>query len=293
MHNNVYNLRKCFQMERIMSDTPHSDGNPVVRTILMVVGAIYLVGSVIFMVQTYNRVGDMEKKQSAALDEIVKKMADTDGQNKASINVLADKLGMTHKDLSKKAIALQAEERATQARVKADEEANTKEFGAVKGEVAGVKGEVSKVSADVTDTKADLATTKGKLDHAIGDLNKHSELIATNRDELEALKHRGDKDYFEFTLNKGKDATRLSIVSLQLKKTDPKKSTFTLYVMADDKKIEKKDRTINEPLQFYTGRDRSLFEVVVNTVDKNQVTGYLVTPKNVATNQMPHQPVQQ
>jgi hypothetical protein len=259
----------------------------------MVVGAIYLVGSVIFMVQTYNRVGDMEKKQSAALDEIVKKMADNDGQNKASINVLADKLGMTHKDLSKKAIALQAEERATQARVKADEEANTKEFGAVKGEVAGVKGEVSKVSADVTDTKADLATTKGKLDHAIGDLNKHSELIATNRDELEALKHRGDKDYFEFTLNKGKDATRLSIVSLQLKKTDPKKSTFTLYVMADDKKIEKKDRTINEPLQFYTGRDRSLFEVVVNTVDKNQVTGYLVTPKNVATNQMPHQPVQQ
>ncbi len=276
-----------------MSDTPHSEGSPVVRTILMVVGAIYLVGSVFFMVQAHNRIGDMEKKQASALDEIVKKMADTDGQNKASINVLADKLGMTHKDLSKKASALQAEERATQARVKADEEANSKEFGAVKGEVAGVKGEVTKVSADVSDTKNDLATTKGRLDHAIGDLNKHSELIATNHDELEALKHRGDKDYFEFTLNKGKDATRLSIVSLQLKKTDPKKSTFTLFVMADDKKIEKKDRTINEPLQFYTGRDRSLFEVVVNTVDKNQVTGYLVTPKNVATNQMPHQAVQQ
>jgi len=280
--------------EKFMSDTPHSDsGSPVVRTILMVVGAIYLLGSVFFMVQAHNRIGDMEKKQASALDEIVKKMADTDGQNKASINVLADKLGMTHKDLSKKASALQAEERATQARVKADEEANSKEFGAVKGEVAGVKGEVTKVSADVSDTKNDLATTKGRLDHAIGDLNKHSELIATNHDELEALKHRGDKDYFEFTLNKGKDATRLSIVSLQLKKTDPKKSTFTLFVMADDKKIEKKDRTINEPLQFYTGRDRSLFEVVVNTVDKNQVTGYLVTPKNVATNQMPHQAVQQ
>jgi hypothetical protein len=277
-----------------MSDTPHSDGgNPVVRTILMVVGAVYLIGSVIFMVQAHNRIGDMEKKQTAALDEIVKKMTDSNGQMKASINVLADKVGMTHKDLSKKATALQVEERATEARVKADEEANKQEFGAVKGEVAGVKGEVTKVSADVSDTRNDLATTKGRLDHAIGDLNKHSELIATTHDELEVLKHRGDKDYFEFTLNKGKDATRLSIVSLQLKKTDPKKSTFTLYVMADDKKIEKKDRTINEPLQFYTGRDRSLFEVVVNTVDKNQVTGYLVTPKNVAANQMPHQPVQQ
>src|SRR5258708_14018268 len=294
MHNNVYNLRKCFRMERIMSDTPHSDGgNPVVRTILMVVGAVYLIGSVIFMVQAHNRIGDMEKKQTAALDEIVKKMADSNGQMKASINVLADKVGMTHKDLSKKATALQAEERATEARVKADEESNSKEFGAVKGEVAGVKGDVTRVSADVSDTKTDLATTKGRLDHAIGDLNKHSELIATTHDELEVLKHRGDKDYFEFTLNKGKDATRLSIVSLQLKKTDPKKSTFTLYVMADDKKFEKKDPTTNEPLQFYTGRDRSLFEVVVNTVDKNQVTGYLVTPKNVASSQMPHQPVQQ
>src|SRR5258708_33798466 len=213
----------------------------------MVVGGVYLVGSVIFMVQAHNRVGDMEKKQSAALDEIVKKMADTDGQNKASINVLADKVGMTHKDLSKKAIALQAEERATEARVKADEEYNKQEFGAVKGEVAGVKGEVSKVSADVSDTRSDLATTKGRLDHAIGDLNKHSELIATTHDELEVLKHRGDKDYFEFTLKKDKDATDLPIVSLQLNKTDPKKSTFTLYVMADDKKFEKKDPTTNEP----------------------------------------------
>ena len=68
-------------------------------------------------------------------------------------------------------------------------------------------------------------------------------------------------------------------MSLQLKKTDPKKSKFTLYVLAEDKKIEKKDRTINEPLQFYTGRDRALFEVVVNSVDKNTVTGYLSTPE--------------
>jgi hypothetical protein len=154
-------------------------------------------------------------------------------------------------------------------------------------EVNGVKGDLTKVGADVTDTKNDLASTKGKLEHAIGDLNKHSELIATSHEELELLKHKGDRDYFEFTLKKDKDPTRLSIVSLQLKKTDPKKSKFTLYVMADDKKIEKKDRTINEPLQFYTGRDRNLFEVVINTVDKNTVTGYLSTPKNVATSQMP------
>jgi hypothetical protein len=277
-----------------MSEVSQNDGNPVVRTILMVVAGIYVIGSVIFMVQAQIRIGDMEKKQAAAQEEIVKKMTDSSAQTRASMNVLADRVGMSHKQLNKETSALQAKEQATESRLKADEESNKQQFGAVATEVSGVKGELGKVGADVTDTKNDLAATKGKLEHAIGDLNKHSELIATSHDELEMLKHRGDRDYFEFTLKKDKDPTRLSIVSLQLKKTDPKKSKFTLYVMADDKKIEKKDRTINEPLQFYTGRERNLFEVVINTVDKNTVTGYLSTPKNVAANQMPsHAPSSQ
>jgi hypothetical protein len=270
-----------------MFEASQNDRNPVVRTILMVVAVAYLAGSVIFMVLAQIRINDMEKRQAAAEQEIVKKMTDSNAQMRASINVIADRVGMTHKQLSKETSALQAKEQATESRIKADEESTKQQFGAVNTEVSGVKGELGKVGADVTDTKNDLAVTKGKLDHAIGDLNRHSELIATSHDELEQLKHKGDRDYFEFTLKKDKDPTRLSIVSLQLKKTDPKKSKFTLYVLADDKRIEKKDRTINEPLQFYTGRDRSLFEVVINTVDKNTVTGYLSTPKNVAMNQMP------
>ena len=278
-----------------MSDVPQNEsGSTVVRTILMVAAVVYLVGSVIFMVQAQIRISDMEKKQAAAQAEILKKMTDSNAQMKAQLNVLADRAGMNHKELSKKAADLQAKEHETESRLKADEESTKQQIGAVNNEVTGVKGQVVKVSADVTDTKNDLEVTKGKLEHAIGDLNKHSELIATSRDELEMLKHRGDRDYFEFTLQKDKTPTHLSIVSLQLKKTDPKKSKFTLYVLAEDKKIEKKDRTINEPLQFYTGRDRALFEVVVNTVDKNTVTGYLSTPKNVAATQMPsHAPSSQ
>lgn len=278
-----------------MSDVSQNDGgSPVVRTILMVVAVVYLIGSVIFMVQAQNRINDIEKKQVAAQEELIKKLADSNAQMKASISVLAREAGITQKDLSKKTATLQAEEHATQERLKADEESTKRQIGAVSTEVSAVKGDVGKVSADVTDTKNDLAATKGKLEHAIGDLNKHSELIATSHDELEMLKHRGDRDYFEFTLKKDKDPTHLSIVSLQLKKTDPKKNKFTLYVLAEDKRIEKKDRTINEPLQFYTGRERALFEVVVNSVDKNTVTGYLSTPKNVATSQMPsHSPSSQ
>jgi chromosome segregation ATPase len=253
----------------------------------MVVAAIYMVGSVVFMVQANNRISDMEKRQVQGQKELAKKIDDNNSQLRASVNVVADRVGLTQKDLSKKASDLQSEQRATQSRLRADEESTKQQFGAVNGEVKGVKSEVSRVSADVSDTRTDLATTKGKLEHAIGDLNRHSELIATTHDELEVLKHRGDRDYFEFTLHKGKDAVRLSTVSLQLKKTDAKKSQFTLTVMADDKKIEKKDRTVNEPLQFYTGRDRMLYEVVVNTVDKNQVTGYLATPKALANPQAP------
>lgn len=271
-----------------MSEAPQGDsGNSTVRMILMVVGVVFMIGSIIFMVQAQSRIAELEQHQLAAQKDMAQKFDDLGSKTRASINVLADKVGMTHKELSRKASDIQAAEKATETRLRADEESTKQQFGAVSGEVNGVKGEVTKVSADVTDTRNDLATTKGKLEHAIGDLSKHSELIATNHDELEFLKHRGDRDYFEFTLRKGKEPTHLSIISLQLKKTDPKKSKFTMYVLAEDKKIEKKDRTINEPLQFYTGRERQLFEVVVNSVDKDHVTGYLSTPKNAATTQMP------
>ena len=107
-----------------------------------------------------------------------------------------------------------------------------------------------------------------------------SGLIATNHSELEILKHKGDRNYYEFTLNKQKNPQPVSTVSLILKKSDPKKNRYTLVVSADDKQIEKKDKGTNEPVQFYTGKDNMLFELVVNTVNKNQVIGYISTPKS-------------
>ncbi|HKF20541.1 MAG TPA: hypothetical protein VKE93_03165 [Candidatus Angelobacter sp.] len=266
-----------------MSDMHNDGGNPLVKNILMVVAVVFVIASVIFMVQAQNRINDMEKNQKAALEKMAAKMEDSNDQLKAEIKVIAGNVGITQKDLKTRAAALQAQEVATRAQLKADEESTKQQFGVVNTEVTNVKGQVTKVSADVNDTRTDLAATKGKLETAIGDLNKHSELIAMNHDQLETLKHRGDRDYLEFTLYKGKDPVRLSTVSLQLKKVDPKKSQFTLYVMADDKKIEKKDRSLFEPLQFYTGRDRNMYEVVVTAVDKNAVSGYMSTPKNMAS----------
>jgi chromosome segregation ATPase len=239
------------------------------------------------MVQAQNRLSDLENRQKIALKELAQKIDDTNTQTRASIEVVAGKVGITQKDLTKKASVLQAEEAATQSRIKADEQATKDQFTAVNGAVDGVKGQVTQVSVDVSATKTDLAETKGRLETAIGDINKHSELIATTHDQLEQLRHRGDRDYVEFTLYKGKEPSRIATVSLQLKKVDPKKGEYTLYVLADDKKIEKKDRAVNEPLQFYTGRDRNLFEIVINAMDKNAVSGYMSTPKNMAANVAP------
>jgi hypothetical protein len=107
-----------------------------------------------------------------------------------------------------------------------------------------------------------------------------SGLIATNHDELEILKHKGDRNYLEFTLQKGAKPTLLSTIKLQLKKADVKHSRYTLNVSADDRDIEKKDKGLDEPVQFYTGKDPVLYELVVNVIDKNRVSGYLSTPKS-------------
>src|SRR5207302_10035751 len=151
---------------------------------------------------------------------------------------------------------------------------------AVSGDIAGVKTDVGGVKTDLGQTKTDLAATRAKLESTVGDLGLQSGLIARTRDDLESLKHRGDRQYYEFTLTKGAKPQPVSTVSLQLKKADQKKGKYTLNVTSDDKTIEKKDRTVSEPIQFYSGRDHMLYELVVWAVDKNKATGYLSTPKN-------------
>jgi len=138
---------------------------------------------------------------------------------------------------------------------------------------------VGGVKTDVASTRSDLEATKAKLTSAIGDLGQQSGLIARTRDDLEVLKHKGDRNYYEFTLQKGAKPQPVSTVSLQLKKTDQKRGKFTLNVTSDDRSIEKKDRNISEPIQFYSGRDHMLFELVVWSVDKKKAVGYLSTPK--------------
>ena len=147
----------------------------------------------------------------------------------------------------------------------------------VNSRVNDVNNDVAGVKTDLSATKTDLVTTKTALQRVAGDLGQTSGLVATNGSEIAELKRRGERDIVEFSLKKQKNMQKVSDISLRLEKTDPKKNKFSVVLVADDKTVEKKDRNINEPLQFYVSK--SLYEVVVNTVGKDQITGYLSKPK--------------
>ncbi len=246
------------------------------RNVLLAIAGLYVLGSLYAMFDMHGRLSRMEAKQEAAAAEAVKQ-AKVNDRLLATTDALGGKLGMTQKELAARTAELQRQQKQSESRIAAKQE---KAIGEVSGEVAGVKSDVGGVKTDVATTRTELEATKAKLERTIGDLGMQSGLIARTREDLEVLRRRGERNYFEFTLIKNASPTPLSTVSLQLKKADQKKSKFTLNVMADDRTIEKKDKTMMEPLQFYTGRDRQLFEVVVFTVEKNKVTGYLSTPKS-------------
>jgi hypothetical protein len=143
----------------------------------------------------------------------------------------------------------------------------------------GIKGDVGTVKTDAATTRTELSATNADLKRATGDMGVMSGLIATNSTELGALRKLGERDYFEFTLPKAGGLQRVGDIQLALKKTDVKRNKFTLDVMADDRRVEKKDKSINEPVQFYISGARTPYEVVVNEIRQDQVIGYLSVPK--------------
>ena len=254
-------------------------GSNVGKWILLVVAILYVAASLFFGYETHTKLAKLTDDQTASqkqIADLTKRMQTAESDSAT----LAERMGMTRKELAVRAGELQREQQAESARLEAQAAQEKKDVNAVAGEVGNVKTDVGGVKTDLTATKASLDATIAKLTSTVGDLNVQSGLIANTRSDLEALKHRGDRQYYEFTLLKGARPQAISTVSLQLRKTDPKKGKYTLEVTADDKTIEKKDKNQSEPVQFYTGREHMLYEMVVWTVDKNKITGYLSTPKN-------------
>jgi hypothetical protein len=257
---------------------PSGESN-MLRNVLLGILGVYVAFSLYFSYELNNRINALEAKQTASEEKLGKKIAATQSEIQASSQDLSEKVGLTQKEIAAKSAELARQQRAAESRLKDEQQKQQQAIGAVSGDVAGVKTDVAGTKTDIASTRTELEATKAKLERTIGDLGLQSGLIATTREDLETLKHKGDRNYYEFTLTKGKNPVPVSTVSLLLKKADKKKGKFTLNVVSDDRSIEKKDRNMNEPLQFYTGREKLLYELVVFNVDKDKVSGYISTPK--------------
>jgi chromosome segregation ATPase len=145
--------------------------------------------------------------------------------------------------------------------------------------IGEISDNVTGVKSDVASTQSELAKTGTDLKRVMGDMGVMSGLIATNSSQLNALKELGDRDYIEFDLKRTAGRQKVGDLQLVLAKADPKHNRFTLQVLADDKTVEKRDRSINEPVQLYLAGNRQPEEIVVNEVKKDEVVGYVSIPK--------------
>ncbi len=247
------------------------------------------IGSLIWAFVLQSHVNMAETRLAAADKtnaDLEQKLGATDARLRATTETLGQQVGMTQKQIEARTqsiLASQKAEAAAQAeqnaKMQAAQDATSKQVASVSTDLGSTKTDLGSTKTDLAATKTDLESTKSQMNRMMGDEHVMSGDIATNKGELEELKHRGDRSYFEFTLTKGAKPTLVSTIKLQLKKVDSKKSKFTLGLNSDDKEIEKKDKNLDEPLQFYSGKTPMLFEIVVNSVGKNTVSGYLSTPK--------------
>ena len=224
---------------------------------------------------------EQNKILTAQLEQANTRIADLKGQ----VDVTSQKVGMTQAELAEarsRAESIRKQQVASDQKlteqISAAQKASDEKIGAVATDVTGAK-------KDIDATRTDLEATKTKLERAAGDMGVMSGLIARNHDDVEELRRKGDRNYYEFTIQKSKTAQKVGPVQIALNKTDQKKNRYTITVLADDKSIEKKDKTSGEPVQFYVKGSARLtpYEIVVFDVNKNQITGYLSTPKENAT----------
>jgi uncharacterized membrane-anchored protein YhcB (DUF1043 family) len=236
--------------------------------------------------------GDLQT-QLAQQDDQMRRLRDRLGMADEQYSQLQGDLTATQDHLTKAVGEVRkTQQLATQVQKQTQESTGqlNNQLGELQQDQQSTRGAVGTLSSDLTGvrhevgtTREELASTRSELQRVIGDLGAQSDLVARNRTELGELRARGERDYFEFDLRKAKQAQRLGPVALQLKKTDVKRQKYTVNLVADDRTIEKKDKNVNEPVQFYQQGQRQATEIVVNQIYKDRIVGYISVPKQAGT----------
>ncbi|MGC2661616.1 MAG: hypothetical protein WA324_26980 [Bryobacteraceae bacterium] len=272
--------------------------SPNWKTPLLVGILVLLVASNIYLFTQIERVRTDNKNEMARLSaDLNNSVQQLRIESSASVQHSRQKVDELQAQLSEQRRA--AERQVGQAKIEAEKKVENLEskvaaeqqqekqaIDQVKQTADTATSKIADVSTDVGSVKTDVQTTKSQLEQTIanlkrvtGDVDNHSSLIATNGNELAALRALGERNYTEFSIAKAKEPSRVADIMVQLKNVNVKKNRFTIEVTVDDKKVEKKDRTIDEPIQFLTSKSKQPYEIVVNKVSKDKIAGYLAIPK--------------
>ena len=188
-----------------------------------------------------------------------------------NLKVVTDKLKLTQGQLKK------AREESSKLNDATSEKLTALDTS-VKGELAtkATADDVKTVDTKVVSVKSDLDATRNDLKMARSEMGT---LIARNHDEIDQLRRLGERDYMEFTINGKNKPQKVGNVTVELKGVNQKRNQYTVAMTVEDKRFEKKNRSLNEPILFYTSGTHQPEEVVINKVGKDQVSGYLSVPK--------------
>ncbi len=268
---------------------PATGGGKALPWLLAAV-AVLAIANLVLVLMARSQFNDYATRQADAMNLLTRRMDSSDeryAQLRGQFQVTSEKLGMTEQELSR-AHALAAEVQQQQQTAVAQlnkaiaQKASADEVNKLQ---ADSNAKIGGLSTDLAGTKQDLASTKSEFANALtgtkGELNG---AIARTHDELVALAHKGDRDYFEFTLPRKKATQKLGTVTVELERTDPKKNVYSVFLSFDDKKTERSNKGMNEPLFFYVQGASSALELVVNKLGKDSISGYMSTPKGFFPN---------
>jgi small-conductance mechanosensitive channel len=215
------------------------------------------------------------KQSSDAIQQRLAKEEEINQQLESDLKVVTDKLNLTQTQLVSARKATKATSVAVDKKLSGLESSVNTQL-ATKANV----DDISKLNGDVNGVKTDLDAQKNSLQMARSEMGT---LIARNHDEIDQLRRMGQRDYFEFSVTRKNGAEHVGSIMVELKDVNTKKNQYTINVLADDKSFEKKNRSVNEPIFFYTGGSKAALELVVNKVSKSTASGYLSIPKSAGT----------
>jgi hypothetical protein len=211
------------------------------------------------------------KQDEDMLNQRLTKAEDTNAQLQGELSVVTDRMKLTDSEVTRA--------RAQTNKIKQEDAKQLADFqNAVNGQLAtkASQDDVNKLGTDVVGVKTDLETTQNNLNMARGEFGT---LIAKNHDEIEELRRLGERDYYEFTITKKGQREKVGDLMVELRGVNPKHNQFSVAIFADDQRYDKNNRSVDEPIYFFTHGSHAPMELTVNQVGKNKIAGYLSVPK--------------